>query len=83
MRKASVNPEDGEPGKIEERAVSETGPGQSPFGEASREAKRLAAAILEVLAGTQAPAEAARWLGISVARYYQLEVRGLAGLVAG
>ncbi|MBM4072479.1 MAG: transposase family protein [Planctomycetes bacterium] len=60
-------------------SASETGDGAFP--EASREAKRLAAAILEVLAGTQAPAEAARALGISVARYYQLELRGLSGLV--
>jgi hypothetical protein len=51
--------------------------------EASREARRLAAAVLEVLAGTQSPAEASHALGISVARYYQLEGRALAGLVAG
>lgn len=55
---------------------------QEAFPQASREAKRLAAAILEVLAGTQAPAEAAQALGISVARYYQLELRGLSGLVS-
>src|SRR5262245_19467419 len=81
MKKASVTPESEESDKIEEGA-SETGTRDSPFPEASREAKRLAAAILEVLAGTQTPAEAARALGVSVARYYQLEVRGLAGLVA-
>src|SRR5579862_3497927 len=49
--------------------------------EASREAKLLAAAILEVLAGSMGPSEAARGLGISLARYYQLEARALAGLV--
>jgi hypothetical protein len=49
---------------------------------ASREARLLAAAVLEVLAGAQTPAEAARALGVSVARYYQLEVRALAGLVS-
>lgn len=53
----------------------------SPFLEASRTAKQLAAAVLEVLAGTQAPSEAARSLGISLARYYQLELRALNGLV--
>jgi len=51
--------------------------------EASAEAKRIAAAILEVLAGTRGPSEAASVLGISLARYYQLETRALAGLVAG
>lgn len=49
--------------------------------EASREAKRLAAGILEVLAGVRTPAEAASGLGISTVRYYLLEDRALAGLV--
>jgi len=53
-----------------------------PFAAAGPEARRLAAAILEVLAGVQAPSEAARALGLSLARYYQLEGRALAGLVA-
>lgn len=47
----------------------------------STEAKRLAAAILEVLAGARAPAEAAQLLGISLCRYYQLETRALNGLL--
>jgi hypothetical protein len=50
--------------------------------EASPEAKRLAAAVLEVLAGTRGPGEAAAALGISLPRYYQLEGRALAGLLA-
>jgi hypothetical protein len=54
----------------------------APFPGASPQARRLAAAILEVLAGTQLPAEAARSLGLSLARYYQLELRAVAGLVA-
>jgi hypothetical protein len=54
----------------------------APFADASREARRLAAAVLEVLAGTQAPAEAAQLLGISQGRYYQLERQALAGLIA-
>jgi hypothetical protein len=49
---------------------------------ASAEARQLAATILEVLAGAQSPPEAARALGLSVARYYQLEGRAVAGLVA-
>jgi hypothetical protein len=49
---------------------------------AGTEARRLAAAILEVLAGLQTPSEAAGALGISLPRYYQIEVRALDGLVA-
>ncbi len=45
------------------------------------EAKRLAAAILEVLAGGRTPTEAAQSLGISPPRYYALEQRALEGLV--
>ena len=49
----------------------------------SREAKRLAAAILEVLAGVRTPAEAAQALSIPLPRYYHLEVRALHGLLTG
>jgi hypothetical protein len=45
------------------------------------EAKRLAAAILEVLAGARTPTEAATALGLSVPRYYQVEVQALRGLL--
>ncbi len=48
----------------------------------SVEARRLAAAILEVLAGARTPQDAAGALGISVPRYYALEVRALEGLVS-
>ena len=44
--------------------------------------KRQAAAILEVLAGARTPTEAATVLTVSLPRYYQLESRALAGLVA-
>ena len=47
----------------------------------SREAQRLAAVILEVLAGTRTPAQAATALSVSLPRYYQLEARALRGLV--
>src|SRR4051812_11952375 len=57
-------------------------PAAAPFSEASPEARRLAATILEVLPGTLRPTEAARALGLSLARYYQLELRAVAGLVA-
>ena len=48
----------------------------------SSETKRLATAILEVLAGVRSPADAAKTLGISLPRYYLLEQRALAGLLA-
>jgi len=50
---------------------------------ASKEAKRLAATILEVLAGVRTPPDAAQALSISVPRYYLLEQRALDSLVAG
>ena len=50
--------------------------------ERSEEAKRLAAAILEVLAGARTPLEAAQGVGVSLPRYYLLEERALRGLVA-
>lgn len=56
-------------------------PQASPLAATPSEAQRLAAAILEVLAGVRAPA-AAELLGISLPRYYQLEARALEGLVA-
>src|SRR5471030_2678509 len=45
------------------------------------EAKRMAAAILEVLAGARTPTEAATALGLSVPRYYQVEAQALRGLL--
>jgi hypothetical protein len=45
-------------------------------------AKRMAAAILEVLAGARTPGDAARVLGLSLPRYYQIETRALNGLLA-
>src|SRR5207245_547202 len=49
--------------------------------DASAEAKRLAAAILEVLAGVRTTADAATAVGLSLTRYYQVESRALAGLL--
>jgi hypothetical protein len=45
------------------------------------QAKQLAAAILEVLAGVRTPTEAATALNVSVPRYYQLETQALRGLL--
>ena len=67
-----------------DRAVTarkQGGDGQVPEG--SAEALRLASCVLEVLAGLRSVAEAAVALGVSVARYYQLEQRALQGLVLG
>jgi len=54
----------------------------SPPAATPGEAKRLAATILEVLAGIHSPPDAARALGISLPRYYQLEARAIEGFVA-
>lgn len=51
--------------------------------EGSAEAARVAACVLEVLAGLRSVSEAAAALEVSSARYYQLETRALAGLVQG
>lgn len=60
-------------------------PGMTRFSGASdsKEARRTAAAILEVLAGVATPTEAAQTLGVSLPRYYALEGRALEGLVKG
>ena len=63
------------------RAPRTTG-GQKLGQDASKEAKRLAAAILETLAGERTPLQAAQALGLSLVRYYQLEAGGLRGLLA-
>jgi erythromycin esterase-like protein len=49
---------------------------------ASAEARRLAAAILECLAGMRTPRSAAEALKLSLPRYYQLEARALDGMLA-
>jgi hypothetical protein len=48
----------------------------------SPEAKRLASAVLEVLAGLRSPPDASAALGTSLQRYYLLETRALQGLIA-
>jgi len=48
----------------------------------SLEANRLAVLILEVLAGSRTPLDAAKALGVRLPRYYQLETRALRGLIA-
>lgn len=46
-----------------------------------QDARRKAAAILEVLAGARKPSDAAQALGITPMRYYLLELRAIQGLV--
>ena len=53
----------------------------TPAAATPSEAQRLAATILEVLAGIGTPLEAAQMLSVSLPRYYQLEARALEGLV--
>jgi len=54
----------------------------APAAATPSEAQRLAATILEVLAGIGTPLDAAQMLSVSLPRYYQLEARALEGLVA-
>ena len=68
------------PAAVRRRAKRTTG-GVSLGRESSREAKRLAAAILEVLAGERTPTQTAQALTVSLPRYYQLEAAGLRGLL--
>ncbi len=60
--------------------VRKSRPGMRPMS-VSRDAQRVAAAILEVLAGVRTPTEAAAAVGLSVPRYYLWEQRALEGLV--
>jgi hypothetical protein len=47
----------------------------------SKEAKRQAAVVLEVLSGLRGPTEGSQAMGVSLSRYYQLETRALQGLI--
>lgn len=47
----------------------------------SRDARRIAAAVLEVMAGIRTPTDAADALGMSMPRYYIMEKRALEGLI--
>ena len=47
----------------------------------SREARRIAAVVLEVLAGVLGTSEAAQILGMAPPRYYVLETRAMQGLI--
>jgi hypothetical protein len=55
---------------------------QTALSQRSKDDKQRAAAILEVLAGGRTPTQAAQALGVSLGRYYLLEDKALAALVA-
>jgi hypothetical protein len=58
-------------------------PGGAELGrDTGPEAQRLAAAILDVLAGVRTPRQAAEALGVSLPRYFQVETRAVQALVA-
>jgi hypothetical protein len=58
-----------------------TKPSSAGEKDASRDARRMAAVLLEVLAGLRTPLQAAELLQVSLPRYYQLESRALVGFV--
>lgn len=60
------------------RRAKRGGPTPAP---GTRQANKLAVAILDVLAGARLPADAAQAVGVSLPRYYQLEQRALDGIV--
>ncbi len=63
------------------KAKSESRRGGPSVKGGSPEARKMAAAILEVLAGNLTPADAAAAMSVSPPRYYLLETRALEGLV--
>jgi hypothetical protein len=75
----------GQPTKpVSERVVVRKGRRCGPpkgSASASREAQRLAAVVLEVLAGVRTPTEAASAVSVPLPRYYLWEQRALEGLV--
>jgi hypothetical protein len=69
---------------VQPRVVVRKGPPGRPrkhLAPVSRDAQRLAAAILEVLAGVRTPTEAAAAVSLSLPRYYLWEQRALEGMV--
>lgn len=64
-----------------ESTTKRRGPQGPRLRPAPAQAKAVAAAILDVLAGGRTPQQAAESLGVSLPRYYALESRALDGLV--
>lgn len=78
MSEKTEKPPEDKPAQPIRKGIRLKGP---PPPEGSREAKKVAAAILEVLGGMLRPLDAATSLGVTLPRYYQLESRALEGLV--
>lgn len=47
----------------------------------SRDARHIAAVVLETLSGARTPVEAAEVIGVSATRYYMIELKALRGLL--
>jgi hypothetical protein len=69
------------PKELPKKARRIRGPDGPRIDGGGREARRLAAAILDVLGGARTPTDAAGAVGISLPKYYALEARALEGLV--
>jgi hypothetical protein len=69
------------PGKQGRTRQRRTGPFKDLGEGASAQARKQAAAILEVLAGVRTPTQAAEALGVSLPRYYVLETRAVQGIL--
>lgn len=81
MKDSTNHPATGETAKASGKSGRPRGPGRDLGEGASGEARKRAAAILEVLAGVRTPAQAAAALGVSLPRYYLLEVQALQGML--
>jgi hypothetical protein len=68
----------GKPGKTRQRR---SGPFKDLGEGAAAQARRQAAAILEVLAGVRTPTQAAEALAVSLPRYYVLETQAVQGIL--
>lgn len=69
--------------RVDTKPVSETSAAPDADEVTPVSSRRQALIILEVLAGTRSAPGAAELLGVSVNRYYQLEERGIDGMVRG
>lgn len=78
-------PGETENGKVVKKRSTRRPPGSGPdlSSHGSEGARRVATAILEVLAGEITPSQAASSLGVSLTRYYHIERYGLSGLIEG
>jgi hypothetical protein len=69
------------PGKQSKPRQRRSGPFKDLGEGASAQARKQAAAILEVLAGERTPMQAAEALAVSLPRYYVLETQAVQGIL--